>query len=89
MGVKTILNELLAYLQLAKMDDAALSQHSKIIRLYSLCGFVNLGSLGIMIGGMGAMAPERKDEIVELGLKSIIAGTLATLMTGALAGILV
>ncbi len=89
MGVKTIFNELLAYLQLAKMDDATLSQHSKTIMLYSLCGFANLGSLGIMIGGMGAMAPERKDEIVELGFRSIITGTLATLMTGALAGMLV
>ncbi len=88
MGIKTILNEFLAYLQLAGMDNSVLSPHSKIIMLYSLCGFANLGSLGIMIGGMGAMAPDRKDEIVELGLKSIIAGTLATLMTGALAGIL-
>ena len=89
MGVKTILNEFLAYLQLASMDSSVLSPHSKIIMLYSLCGFANLGSLGIMIGGMGAMAPERKDEIIELGFKSIIAGTLATLMTGALAGMLI
>ncbi len=89
MGIKTILNEFLAYLQLASMDSSVLSPHSRIIMLYSLCGFANLGSLGIMIGGMGAMAPERKDEIVELGFKSIIAGTLATLMTGALAGMLI
>ena len=89
MGIKTILNEFLAYLQLAGMDNSVLSQHSKLIMLYSLCGFANLGSLGIMIGGMGAMAPERKDEIVELGFKSIITGTLATLMTGALAGMLI
>jgi CNT family concentrative nucleoside transporter len=89
MGIKTILNEFLAYLQLAGMDSSVLSQHSKLIMLYSLCGFANLGSLGIMIGGMGAMAPERKDEIVELGFKSIIAGTLATLMTGAVAGMLI
>lgn len=89
MGIKTILNEFLAYLHLADMDNSVLSPHSKIIMLYSLCGFANLGSLGIMIGGMGAMAPERKDEVVELGFKSIIAGTLATLMTGALAGMLI
>jgi len=89
MGIKTILNEFLAYLQLADMDNSVLSQHSKLIMLYSLCGFANLGSLGIMIGGMGSMVPDRKDEIVELGLKSIIAGTLATLMTGALAGLLI
>jgi len=88
MGIKTILNELLAYLQLANTDSSVLSQHSKTIMLYSLCGFANLGSLGITIGGLGAMAPERKGEIIELGFKSIIAGTLATLMTGALAGML-
>jgi len=88
MGVKTILNEFIAYLQLAKMDSSILSQHSKIIMLYSLCGFANFGSLGILIGGLGVMAPERRDEIIELGFKSIITGTLATLMTGTLAGML-
>ncbi|MCP4271971.1 MAG: nucleoside:proton symporter [Gammaproteobacteria bacterium] len=88
MGVKTILNEFIAYLQLAKMDNSILSQHSKIIMLYSLCGFANLGSLGILIGGLGVMAPERRGEIIELGFKSIITGTLATLMTGTLAGML-
>ncbi len=88
MGVKTILNEFIAYLQLAKMDSSILSQHSKIIMLYSLCGFANLGSLGILIGGLGVMAPERRGEIIELGFKSIITGTLATLMTGTLAGML-
>jgi len=88
MGIKTVLNEFIAYLQLAQMNDSVLSAHSKIIMLYSLCGFANLGSLGIMIGGLGVMAPERRGEIVELGFKSIIAGTLATLMTGSLAGIL-
>jgi CNT family concentrative nucleoside transporter len=55
---------------------------------YALCGFANFGSLGIMIGGLGAMAPERRGEIVALGMKSILAGTLATLMTGAVAGML-
>ncbi len=88
MGVKTILNEFIAYLQLAKMDNSILSQHSKIIMLYSLCGFANFGSLGILIGGLGVMAPERRGEIIELGFKSIITGTLATLMTGTLAGML-
>jgi CNT family concentrative nucleoside transporter len=56
--------------------------------VYALCGFANLGSLGIMIGGMGAMAPERRREIVGLGLKSILSGTLATLMAGAIVGII-
>jgi CNT family concentrative nucleoside transporter len=55
---------------------------------YALCGFANFGSLGILIGGMGAMVPERRDEIVRLGMRSIVGGTLATLMTGAVVGIL-
>ena len=56
--------------------------------VYALCGFANLGSLGIMIGGMGTMVPERRGEIVSLGFKSIVSGTLATLMTGAVVGML-
>ena len=55
---------------------------------YALCGFANLGSLGIMIGGMGTMVPERRGEIVSLGFRSIVSGTLATLMTGAVVGML-
>ena len=59
-----------------------------MIMIYAMCGFANFGSLGIMIGGLGSMAPERRPEIVALGLKSIIAGTIATCMTGAVVGIL-
>jgi CNT family concentrative nucleoside transporter len=88
MGVKTVLNELLAYLELAGLPDGALSDRSRLIMTYALCGFANFGSLGIMIGGLGAMAPERRGEIVSLGMKSILAGTLATLMTGAVVGML-
>jgi CNT family concentrative nucleoside transporter len=88
MGVKTVLNELLAYLELAGLPEGALSDRSRLIMTYALCGFANFGSLGIMIGGLGAMAPERRGEIVALGIKSILAGTLATLMTGAVVGIL-
>ena len=55
---------------------------------YCLCGFANFGSLGIMIGGMATMVPERREEIVDLGMRSIVAGTLATLMVGALVGVL-
>jgi CNT family concentrative nucleoside transporter len=87
MGIKTVLNEFLAYIQLAGLPDGSLSPRSTVIMTYALCGFANFGSLGIMIGGMGSMAPERKDEIVGLGIKSIIAGTLATCLTGAVAGI--
>ena len=88
MGTKTILNELLAYLDLAALPPDALSPRSRLILTYALCGFANFGSLGIMIGGLGAMVPERRAEIVSLGLKSIVSGTLATCMTGAVVGML-
>jgi CNT family concentrative nucleoside transporter len=85
MGLKTVANELLAYLALPSKD---LTARSALIMTYALCGFANFASLGIMIGGMGAITPERRREIVDLGLKSIVAGTLATLMTGAIVGML-
>lgn len=88
MGTKTILNELLGYLQLSQLEPGALSSKSLLIMTYAMCGFANPGSLGIMIGGMGTMAPGRRAEIVSLGLRSIIAGTLATCMTGAMVGII-
>jgi CNT family concentrative nucleoside transporter len=87
MGTKTILNELLAYLDMSRLAKGALSHKSMVIMTYAMCGFANPGSLGIMIGGMGTMAPERRDEIVALGFRSIVAGTLATCMTGAVVGI--
>lgn len=89
MGTKTILNEFLAYLQLSKLPPGALDERSTLIMTYALCGFANLGSLGIMIGGLTAMAPERSGDIMSLGPKSIVSGTLATLMTGAVVGMLV
>ena len=88
MGTKSILNELLAYLDLRRLEPGTLSPRSMLIMTYAMCGFANPGSLGIMIGGMGTMAPSLRDEIVELGVRSIIAGTLATCMTGAVVGIL-
>ncbi|HEX9685122.1 MAG TPA: nucleoside transporter C-terminal domain-containing protein, partial [Burkholderiales bacterium] len=89
MGTKTVLNEFIAYADLAQLPSDALSARSRLIMTYSLCGFANFGSLGILIGGMAAMVPERRDEIVALGLRSIVAGTLATLMVGAVVGMLV
>jgi len=86
LGVKTVLNELIAYLQLSQVPAGALSERSRLIMTYALCGFANLGSLGIMIGGMVAMVPSRRAEIVSLGAKTIISGTLATLMTAAVVG---
>jgi len=88
LGTKTVLNELLAYLDLAALPDGALSERSRLIMTYALCGFANFGSLGIMLGGMNAMVPERRREIVALGMRSILAGTLATCMTGAVVGLL-
>jgi concentrative nucleoside transporter, CNT family len=88
MGVKTILNEFVAYLQMSQLPPGALSERSSLIMLYAMSGFANFGSLGIMIGGLSAMAPERRDDIVALGLKSIVSGTLATLLVGAVVGAL-
>jgi concentrative nucleoside transporter, CNT family len=87
LGTKTALNEFIAYLDLAKLPSDVLSPRSKLLMTYALCGFANFGSLGILIGGMGAMVPERRGEIVELGMKSIVAGTIATCMTAAVAGL--
>jgi CNT family concentrative nucleoside transporter len=88
MGTKTVLNEFLAYLDMSRLPQGVLSPKSLLIMTYAMCGFANPGSLGIMIGGMGTMAPEKRDEIVSLGFRSIIAGTLATCMTGAVIGII-
>jgi CNT family concentrative nucleoside transporter len=88
MGTKTILNELIAYLELAKLPDDALDPRSRLIMLYAMCGFANFGSLGIMIGGLTTMAPERREDIVSLGMKSIVSGTLATCLMGAIVGVL-
>ena len=88
MGTKTVLNELIAYVDLSKLGPDALDPRSRLIMLYAMCGFANFGSLGIMIGGLGVMAPERRDEINSLGLKSIVSGTLTTCLMGAIVGVL-
>ena len=89
LGTKTILNELVAYLELAQLPPEVLSERSRLLMTYALCGFANFGSLGIMIGGLSTMCPGRREEIVGLGMKSIVAGTLATCMTAAMVGLLV
>jgi concentrative nucleoside transporter, CNT family len=89
LGTKTILNEFIAYLDLAKLPPEAMSPRSRLLMTYALCGFANFGSLGILIGGMGAMVPERRGEIVSLGMKSIVAGTIATCLTAAVVGLFV
>ncbi len=88
MGSKTILNEFIAYREMAQLPLDALSERSRVIMTYALCGFANFGSLGIMIGGLATMVPARRDEIVALGMRSIVAGTLATMSAGAVVGIM-
>jgi concentrative nucleoside transporter, CNT family len=88
MGTKTVLNEFVAYVDLAKLSPDQLDDHARLVMTYALCGFANFGSLGILIGGMGAMVPERRAEIVQLGLRSILSGTMAGCMSGAIVGML-
>jgi concentrative nucleoside transporter, CNT family len=88
MGIKTILTEFVAYVELAKLPAEALDPRSRLIMLYAMCGFANFGSLGIMIAGLSTMAPERRDDVLSLGMKSIVSGTLATCVIGAIVGVL-
>ncbi len=88
MGIKTVLNELIAYLDLAALPAGALDPRSRLIMLYAMCGFANFGSLGIMIAGLATMCPEKRDEVISLGLKSIVSGTLTTCLLGAIVGVL-
>jgi len=88
MGTKTVLNEFVAYLALAALPADALSPSSRLILTYALCGFANLASVGILVGGMGAMVPERATEITRLGLRALVSGSIATCTSGAWAGLL-
>lgn len=88
MGTKTVLNELIAYVDFSKLPPDTLDPRSRLIMLYAMCGFANFASLGIMIGGLGVMAPERRDEINALGPKSVVSGTLTTCLMGAIVGVL-
>lgn len=87
LGTKIALNEMIAYLDLAKLPEGALSARSQLIMTYVLCGFANFGSLGIVIGGLGAMAPARRPEIIALGLRSVLVGAMATCMSAAVVAI--
>ena len=88
MGTKTVLNEFVAYLNLAHTPPDALSPHSRLIMTFALCGFANFGSLGILVGGLVAMLPDRRAEVVSLGVRSLVSGTVATCLSGAVAGML-
>ena len=89
MATKTVLNEFVAYLDLSHLPPEALDTHARLVMTYAMCGFANFGSLGILLGGMTTMAPERRADIVALGWRSIVSGTLASLMSGAVAGLFV
>jgi CNT family concentrative nucleoside transporter len=89
MGIKTVLNELIAYLHMSRMPADALDPRSRLIMIYAMCGFANFGSVGIMIGGLTAMAPERRSDVISLGMKSIVSGTISTLLMGAIVGLLI
>lgn len=89
LGAKIILNEFIAYAEMAKLPAEMLNDRARLIMTYALCGFANFGSLGIMIGGLTTMAPERRADIVSLGMKSIAAGVMATCMTAAVVAVLI
>ena len=86
LGLKTTLNEFVAYPALASLEDGVMSERSKLITFYSLCGFANFSSVGILISGIGAMAPERKDDLIKVSFKALVAATLASCMTGLVVG---
>ncbi|OUV03825.1 MAG: hypothetical protein CBC42_01540 [Betaproteobacteria bacterium TMED82] len=89
MGLKTILNEFVAFLALSNLPDTALTERAKILCIYALCGFANLGSLGILVGGLTTLLPNRRNEVLQMGVKSLIAGTLATLITASIIGLII
>ena len=87
LGLKTALNEFVAYGALANIEPDALSDRSKLITLYALCGFANFSSVGILVSGISAMAPERKNDLIKVSIKALIGATLASCMTGLVIGI--
>ena len=88
LGVKTILNEFVAYVNLAAIDASQLSEKSRLIMLYGLCGFANLSSVGILLSGIGTMIPERKDDLIAVSGKALIGATLASCFTGLVVGVI-
>ena len=89
LGLKTTLNEFVAYPALAALEPGILSDKSKLITFYGLCGFANFSSVGILVSGMGAMAPERKEDLIEVSFQALIGATLASCMTGLIVGCLI
>jgi CNT family concentrative nucleoside transporter len=89
MGTKTVLNEFVSYMEMAALPAGTLSERARLIMTYAMCGFANFGSLGILVGGLGTILPERRQEVIELGTRALISGTLATMMTGAVISLIV
>ena len=89
LGIKTTLNEFVAYPKMAALENGILSEKSKLITFYSMCGFANLSSVGILISGITAMAPQRKDDLIKVSLKALVGATLASCMTGLVVGIFI
>ncbi|MFQ5790592.1 MAG: nucleoside transporter C-terminal domain-containing protein, partial [Acidobacteriota bacterium] len=88
-GQKLVINEFVAYVGLIDMQkETLLSPRSELIATYALCGFANIGSIGIQLGGIGGLAPTRKQDLAKLGLRAVLGGSLATFMTATIAGLL-
>ncbi len=88
LGTKTVINEVIAFLEMAKLPEGALSSHSNLIMMYGLCGFANFSSIGIAVAAISSIVPERRDEIISLGFKCVISGTLCTCLSGTIIGLL-
>src|SRR5690606_19841324 len=92
-GQKLVINEFVAYLQLAdivngRTEGVVLGDQGRLIATYALCGFANFSSIAIQIGGIGGIAPERRHDLARFGLRAVLGGTIATLMTATIAGVL-
>ncbi|MFP5259389.1 MAG: nucleoside transporter C-terminal domain-containing protein, partial [Acidobacteriota bacterium] len=88
LGTKIVLNEFIAFIDLAKLPAGTLSEHSRLILTYAMCSFANFGSVGILLAGLTSLCPERKAEITALGGRALVGGVLASLTTGTVVGIL-
>ena len=92
-GQKVVLNEFIAYLQLSQTPvgdgPGAISENSRLILTYALCGFANFASIAIQIGGIGSLAPERRSDLARFGMRAVLGGSIATLMTETIAGVLI
>ena len=89
LGLKLATNEFVAYIQLGSLDPEYFTERTKVIVLYALCGFANFSSIGILISGIGAMAPERIKDLIQVSGKALVGATLASCFSGLIAGLFV